>query len=190
MREISFDIETFDTASTAVLVQIGAVVFEDGEILERWKRQVEVEDQIRRGRTISWSTLKFWLEQSDAARFSITADEPERLSGRSRTPVQSVLIEFKSLATHYQVERYHAKGRMDGDVLDSLYAQHSMTPPWSFRQPRDMRSTLDFDYSGNAANLERKGEAHDALADAIHQFEQIMVVRNEVLDALARPARG
>lgn len=61
------DIETLDTAPTAVILSIGAVAFKDSEIKGEFATFISVQDSLRLGRTTSVDTLEWWKNQSQEA---------------------------------------------------------------------------------------------------------------------------
>lgn len=68
------DIETLDNVPSAVILSIAAVEFDPdtGETGDSFHQKIDVDDQFRSSRSISQSTLFWWLEQSDKAQKSIT----------------------------------------------------------------------------------------------------------------------
>lgn len=79
--EAMIDIETLDTKPTAVVLSIGLVTFTASQVETQFNRSLiypSIEMQIARGRTISTSTLKFWMGQGGAAAEEAFVDEYER----------------------------------------------------------------------------------------------------------------
>ena len=69
MNHLMLDIETLDTQSSAVVLQVGWVTFDLlGHLSAPTQWTMDIQERINQGRTISASTLKFWMEQSDIAR--------------------------------------------------------------------------------------------------------------------------
>lgn len=81
------DLETLDTTPTSVIVSIGAVKFGPNgyDKCDTFYRVVDIQSCIDTGLTISASTLSWWMNQSDAARF---------VSHQSSTHIATALIDF------------------------------------------------------------------------------------------------
>src|SRR3546814_2365974 len=77
MFEMMVDLETLDTKNSAVVLSIGAVVWEtlvddagslDYSVVERFYRVLSIDEQLAAGRTVSESTLLWWMRQDPTAR--------------------------------------------------------------------------------------------------------------------------
>ena len=77
MRHIMVDLETLDTAHTAVVLSIGAVAFECAadHLIDRalnpanfFYAELEIRDQQRARRTLSAQTVTWWMRQGEDAR--------------------------------------------------------------------------------------------------------------------------
>jgi len=95
MQHVMIDIETLGLHANCVILTIGAIQFdlESGNIGESFSRTVDIDDQVKRGRTISGDTLKWWL-----------ANDIDILKGNLRAPVplESALYD---LAEFWNIER-------------------------------------------------------------------------------------
>ena len=166
--EAMIDIETFDTADTAVVFQIGLVLFGDKPTRHSiWN--LDVQSQIDAGRTISADTLKFWLDPdiSSVAQTSLRSPEPYR----------SALASLDEMLTGHvdEVGSIWAKGSFDFNVLESLYKQCGRLVPWEFYQCRDLRTLMkecDVPKHGNIS--------HNALDDCQHQVLQLLECRRVI----------
>lgn len=76
-NQIFLDIETMDTAQTSIIPQIGAIVVSPtGTIIDQVNLVIDLKQL---GRTVSSSTMEFWMKQPDEARKSVFCN-PNRLS--------------------------------------------------------------------------------------------------------------
>lgn len=191
MREMMIDIETLDVVRTAVVMQVGVAIWQtnsDNNLNVIYQRQfnLDVEQQLRAGRTVCWQTIKFWLEQPDAARLSVASDD--NVSGYDDTPPTqrwTPSLFFANLSRVAEekrtIDRYWAKGTFDFDILEDLAAgcRWEQGVPWNFRSKRDLRTALDF--HPEAKFIPRPDDmAHTGLADAIHQINQLEEVRRGI----------
>lgn len=169
MPHIMLDIETLDTTTTAVVLSIGAVVFDPfsrttGE--EFYMECTDLTEQQRLGRTISADTVKWWMKQSPEARELLTADpRPE-----SAAVTRDVLTEFKRFVHRNgdtKAEIWGNGADFDNIVLGSLFDTFMVRRPWSYNKNRcyrTMRKMLAPDLP-----VKRSGVYHNALDDAITQ---------------------
>ena len=176
-EQCMLDIETLDTASSAVVLSIGAVAFSlvgnDNEDSLRERRRcfyapLKIQIQLDMGRTINESTLQWWMQQSDQARTVFT--EP-------RGTVLNALLGLNRFCETNGIKYMWGNGNtFDNVVVRSLY-QDSSIPG---RYPIDFRSDMDLRTYRLAAgspahkdmNIQRIGTHHNALDDAKYQVLQ------------------
>lgn len=169
--EIMHDIETLDTKETAVVLSIGAVKFTDDGLGVAFYRRLAVDDQIERGRTISGSTVSWWMKQSDEAR-KVFAE-----------PTVSVETALRDYAEFMQGEEFSVWGNgamFDNSTLLNLYAQYGIPRPWSYRGDRCYRTVIAEAYNADPRLKDlyvKPTVAHNALADAMCQANHLIAVR-------------
>ncbi len=171
MKDIMLDLETMDTVASAAIVAIGAVHCDltTGEIGSTYYRAVELKYQ--KG-TIFGETLYWWLDQSDAARQALLVE--------GKLTVPQLCDNFnkwlKSLGEPLEHLRLWGNGAsFDNATLRYIYRQYEKELPIKFWNDRDMRTVLGF-YPRKLQeewrnNNRRKGDHHNALADAKHQVK-------------------
>lgn len=176
-NNIMIDIETLDTAPSAKIVSIGAVRFDivTGELGSRAYQVVSLEDQ--HDRTISASTLQWWMKQSDAARSVF--NDPN---------IATLRTVLNGLYDTFQItDRDLIWGNgatFDNVTLEHAYTQYGMTVPWKFWNNRDVRTLVGFgrdkgiDYRKLVTPLE--GVAHNALDDAVYQAKYVSALYKEL----------
>lgn len=178
MQDLMLDLETLDVKPSAVVLSIGAVVF------DRYTRQqgptfyVELtnhlDDQLKNGRTVSGSTVAWWMRQSAEARhvFDEKETSPERC-----TPIYA-LSKFIDFCRDNRVKYLWAKDPdFDVVILRSMFEMYGVNDlqfPFSYSKSRAVRTVLDLPFE----NLKcvQAEPAHNALADAIAQATDIQEV--------------
>lgn len=167
--EVMIDIETLDTAATAVIFQVAAVSFNsaDGHIDGATCIDLDAQVQIGNGRTVSASTIGFWLnpEISGAAHTSFNSEVKK-----------SVHALYQSLKLACEgADAIWAKGSFDFELLENLLRDYGYEVPWKYCQPRDLRTMMK-----ECGVEKQKFVSHNALDDCKHQIKQLMECR-EVL---------
>lgn len=161
MRHIMLDLETLGTKPGCVVLSFGAVAFDPyrGTLGETFYRKIDLETELGAGRKVSAATLKWWLDQSEAAR-------KEAFSGTY--PAFIVAAEFSDFWKSQEAEFIWANDpTFDCDVWEAAAGW----VPWNFRAPRSCRTI--FDLAGIWPDRS-VGVAHNALDDAKNQAVAVM----------------
>lgn len=160
MKHVMIDLETLSSNSHAAIIQIGACVFDLKEIHQGFRAAIKPDDAMRFGE-VSGATLKWWMEQEDAARKSV-------MSG-----TDALETALRSLNTF--VESCGGKGAcfwahatFDFPILMNAYEKVGIKPSLSYKRMRDLRTLEDF-FGRFITWDERTGTHHDALDDARYQ---------------------
>lgn len=168
MKHVMVDLETLDTAATAAVVSIGAVYFdpESGELGDTFYRAVDVASVLGSGFSVSGDTLKWWLQQSDAAR--------QVFSAKDSTTIQHALEEFTGfLQLHGKTSDVKLWGNgaaFDNVILANAYKATGGTAPWRFWNDRCYRTVKALN---PAIPFTREGTYHNALDDAVSQAKHL-----------------
>ncbi|MBL4893246.1 MAG: 3'-5' exoribonuclease, partial [Emcibacter sp.] len=132
------DIETLDTARTAVVIQVAAVTFEYDlhgyyKELNSFNIPLRVGPQVDGGRTISASTIDWWLGEDKYKVFSqIICDGYDR-------PGDDCLLELKGELSFSNCDEYWFQGpTFDAIILEDLLGEGVV--PWKYHQVRDQRT--------------------------------------------------
>lgn len=161
MNDVMIDIETLDTRASAVILSVGAVRFDmnkPGEVGQKIHLHLNVDDQLDLGRTVSASTMMWWLDQSDAARSRITA--PKRIAF---TEGLSTLASFVR-----ENDRLWGNGAgFDNVILADAYRSAGMPLPWRYWNDMCYRTLKNMHRSVKKPVTD--GVKHDALDDAVTQ---------------------
>lgn len=167
--QASVDIETFDTGTNAVVVQIGLVKFTliDG-VIDTARINVQAAAQVEKGRSIGADTVLWWLRQGDRARTSLQFPPPEH-------PCKAVCDVSTFLSG---VDYVWARGpQFDLAILNSLSKQVvpgglELIDWWKWRDERPLRDFLRL-----ADRVPKRTEnevEHDALGDALYQTKVVL----------------
>lgn len=152
-QHISIDLETLDTRDTAIILSVG-IIADTGEALHH---AIDIDMQIAEGRTISGSTLLWWLKQNDDARDAITNAKP-----LSPIDARALILAFlKSLVTE---KKYYVWGNAPSFDCDIL-AHFLGYKPWPWYRERDVRTARMA-----VPHATKPDTAHDALSDARAQL--------------------
>lgn len=173
MNNLMIDLETLDTRSSAVIVSIGAVVFDRKSILRTGYWILDLEEQIKRGRTISSQTMAWWMKQSEDARKVFTDQSSYRNS------ILEFHGQFSSLFNGEELAVWGNGSDFDTAIMIDFYNRHSLVPPsgWKYYNNLCFRS---FNKWFDAKRMvKREGVHHNALDDAVYQAECVLKVWNK-----------
>lgn len=183
MIELSLDNETLATTHDAVVLTIGAVLFEGERVIETAHLKLDIDAQLLNGRKVSGSTIEWWLSQGEDAKKGLAMATPVVLSTAYAT-----LREFGSKA-----EQVWARpGMFDLPMLRHLLGQDlwdDVTPKWpnhGYQKERDL-GTLIKELKMRGTEPQFIGVPHNALDDAMHHFRWLNAIRR-ALDTRVPPA--
>ena len=166
---ISLDLETLDVNSTAVVLSIGAAAFNLDEIDDYpdftadrlFYETIKLQPQIDLDRTISASTLMWWMNQSKAAQAGISDESQQR-------GIDYALTAFNDFCQMHKANYIMGNGNMfDNVILRSLYSDFRHRYPVPFWADIDLRTMQIM--SGIPKIKFAQGVAHNAQDDAVHQ---------------------
>ncbi|RLD00687.1 MAG: hypothetical protein DRI46_06755 [Chloroflexi bacterium] len=169
MENVMLDLETLDIKSSAVVVAIGAVIFDPYAEEQNWKDVVklpnfysvlELDEQIAAGRTVTGDTVRWWMKQGAQAR-RVFQDKMESVE-----PAMIAMENWVRKFTHRSNAKIWGNGSsFDCVILESLfhtYERKFVGEYWNFR---DLR-TLKEDAGSPRLEFETTAVAHNALDDA------------------------
>jgi hypothetical protein len=167
--DLMIDIETLDTAPSAVILSVGICAFDMEGIHDKKYFLLDATEQQKQGRTISFDTIEWWLQQSKSvidAAFHIDADK--------KTTVPTFLKEFGYFCGKNRVQKVWAQGTdFDLSMLSDLHRTNEVELPYSFWSARDSRTLRD---GNKSIEPKREGDHHNAMDDAVYQAECVIVV--------------
>lgn len=155
MLELMFDLETLDTKPSAVVLSVGAVVWKTKrdltthsfplrwEIEDRFYRVLDIEEQLDHKRTVSQSTLFWWMSQDATAR-----SEAFAVNRQPVTNVLNGLVVFANKFTNPHtgkpaLNRFWANpATFDFPIWEDLALTFGRFVPWTYRQRYDVRTAV------------------------------------------------
>lgn len=172
---VSIDLETAGKGINAAIMSIGACKFipSNGEIGQRFHRNIELGSAVAAGGEIDASTFKWWLEQSSEARVALLNDSDRTLL--------EVLDEFDAFLAGCAEdgEELYLWGNgigSDNTWLRATYARIGREMPVPFWGDADVRTavligrTLGFDPKRTRPF---EGSPHNPVDDATHQARYV-----------------
>lgn len=168
------DIETLGGMPNAVILSIGAVVFDPNDTVPgdaRFKAGVSIATALAAGQDVEGKTILWWLGQDDAARGAYL--------NLSHEPLSWVLNALRQWWDSHELEFIWGHGvNFDLKILDEAYRLGGQKPPWGFRAERDTRTLFHLYESVSGEKVEwDKGDTdlpkHDPLGDAIRQVSAV-----------------
>jgi DNA polymerase III epsilon subunit-like protein len=190
--DLMIDLETLSTKDNAVITQIGLVAFNlEGPVSNRIGTHIFIdpEDAMRYGCRIDWPTVKWWLQQSDAARAQMVS--------RPGIPFQAGLARtidfiYEHTVGAQKVRPWGNGAGFDVTLMEQAFRSIGTTVPWDFRNVRDLRTLADV-AARPFVSRPRPETEHDALADAQAQAEwarRLFAAINPMPTAAVTPTAG
>ena len=177
---VMIDLETLSSNSTAAIIQIGAVAFDLSSIGPTYKSSIDIADALKHGEA-SASTIKWWMEQSDAARASAMTGQESLVRA-----LQGLNGFVNGLPGEHE---FWAHATFDFPVLMNAYNATGVANAIPFRRTRDLR-TLESIFGQFITREARSGVHHDALDDAMFQARHAQLMLREADTALQRRIDG
>ena len=166
------DIETLDTAPTAVVLSIGAVKFDPYNMAaEPHTKTVwfpSLEEQFELGRTTSDSTLEWWSKQ-DKEIFD------RALSEDHRQPLSDIFATINKYAAG--IDKIWCQGpQFDMVIIENMYTQAKHHFNWQYWQIQDCRTVFNMMPVDPRKSVQQ--DLHDAGEDAYWQAVCLQVAFN------------
>lgn len=177
------DIETMGQRFDAPVLSIGSVFFDldTGFIKSEFYRAVDIDSAFRFGRT-NGSTVKWWMQQGDAARQAA-------IKGTENLP--KVLQDFSAFYKQHPKAPIYGNGpSFDMTILEHAYARCEINVPWAFWNIRDCRTMKDLGEAIGYTVPKLQGTAHNALDDAKHQAAWVVEIRKRLLNKVVATTGG
>lgn len=191
----SIDIETMSTRANAVVLSVGICFFEDTKIQpfdEIVQNGIELffdqKIQTDSGRRIDAKTMMWWKEQGEEAQRCLNPTDVIHPREFYRHFESFCMKADMNMGWVQRYCKWYVRGpTFDISIMDDLFADHNVTPPWKYYLVRDIRTWLD-DY-GLEDNLQLRKPPqmipHNALHDAAFdawQMQQFMHIPPDQLD--------
>lgn len=170
MMDVMIDLETLATVPDAIVVSIGAIAFdiENGVLGQTFYMAPSVSEQIENGRRLDPDTLKWWMNQSDAAK---------RVFNEKSKPVANVLTTmtqwYKSIpAETKKIQVWGNGSSFDISIMEHIFRQLNIGIPWGYSKVMDLRTFKRFVAKG--VDVRKGGTNHNALDDAKSQAQYVI----------------
>lgn len=165
MNHLMLDLETLGNNSRSPISAIGAVLFDPqaGIVDETFYRVIDIAcyDQYKDYFTIDYSTVRWWMEQSDAAIKSTFVSQ-------DKVPLDAALEAFQQFVPSRNGTKIWGNGAdFDNVILGAAYDALSMNKPWKYSNNRCFRTVKDL--VGITIPYVKTGTVHNALDDAKNQ---------------------
>ena len=157
------DLETLSTERNAVVLSIGACIWENGRVTNKLYFELDVEPQKEKGRHISSSTLTWWNAQKTQI--------PE-----GNVDPRLALKDLMALMS--QADEVWSRGSRDDVWLETLCEDFEVERSWQYNQWRDCR-TLD-SLGESFYRPDRPPVLHNALDDACQQAMDVSYILDKV----------
>jgi len=167
---VMIDIETLGLEEDAVIVSIGATVFNMQGIIDELHIKVGLD---QKDRSIMASTVAWWMQQSKEAIDSTFKGD--------RALLPDSIATLGNFINEFSPTLVWSNGSMDINVLTHAYKQYCLgVTPWAYYQVADyrtIRSVLDKD--GSLGREVPPTIRHNALEDAKWQTQHLLLMLNK-----------
>jgi hypothetical protein len=165
LPDLMIDLETLDVTDSAVVVSLGAQFFDiaaDGyPETEAISAAFDFQQQIDLGRTLSASTIKWWMTQGNAAR--------SETFNATQYPIEDIALLLADMSKINKTTRIWGNGSgFDLNIVRSLFRTHGLEFPFRYSADMDLR-TLRMLAGNPKYPTKRSFVAHAALDDARYQ---------------------
>lgn len=175
-KAMMIDIETLDTKSSAVVIQIAAVPFTYTKkgavnITGELDYKLPVAPQLGLGRTISEATVKFWLNDPDKQQLlGSLLSEGSAYVGESYEQAIQDLFEFVEETGTREI--WTQGPTFDVIILEDMAKQLGVDISWKFYQVRDLRTVQEFvGHDDKSRAMKKANSNHNALDDCHSQIK-------------------
>jgi len=159
MKHVMIDLETLGTDYNAVIVAVGAVLF-DFETpcpIETWYANVDPRSCVDAGLTMTPETVTWWMQQNDSAR------ELFKTKGYG---LKTTLNLFSAWIKEHDPDLIWGNGAdFDNVLMASAYKAIKEPLPWKYYKNACFRTMKNL----FKVQVPREGIYHNALDDAIYQ---------------------
>lgn len=171
---IMIDLETLAKRSTSAIIAVGACVFDVDDPgstpTKTFYRRVDWASAMR-GRAVDGETLKWWMKQSDEARYEAIKN------GRDMAEVLydlAVFLKNQNSLGPTPVCVWGNGANFDIGILETAYLQYNQVIPWEFWNVRDCRTAEHLAQPFiTRGQVPRDGTHHNALDDALYQAKYV-----------------
>lgn len=172
---IMLDLETLDLGPRAAILQVGIIAFplDDPETEQRRIDQyLPVQPQFALGRTFSWRTLRWWMDQDEKVRSRFVdndGDDMEELTSLVRS-IHRKLNDVIQTVGPDAVEFWARGPQFDVVNLETLFVDCGLAPPWKYDSVMDLRTIMRL-AGVKSDTVDKSGIVpHVAVSDCVFQI--------------------
>jgi hypothetical protein len=178
------DIESLDVGPRSIVSQIGMVFAPASDpetILKEVLVYLPIQPQIDLNRTLSASTLVWWMKQSDEARKEFeqnTGDDHDELAALLR----HVNRQFDQVVDGREYELFARGPQFDITNIESLMADCAVKPTWRYDRIRDLRTVMALAglRTQDVPRDTTRHPEHMAVADCNYQFQCLTAALRQI----------
>lgn len=161
---VMIDLETLDTAPSTVILSVGLVAFDKEKIVDRFYAVPSAKEQLKLGRSVSVSTISWWINQNANAKKVFKEQEgPESFYG--------VMGEVNAFLNKYPDAKIWSHGaNFDVPIVQHAFEMLNIGIPWKYGNVRCFRTWCD----DKKAPYRSKFATHNALKDAEDQAQHMI----------------
>lgn len=169
-QDLMIDFETLGTDPQTTVISIGACFFDEATetIGPTFYMAFDVDGQIKDGRNITGSTLKWWMGQSGAAK---------KVFHEKAKPAKEVLELFSQWVlaqnTISKIQPWGNGSTFDISIIEDMFRMYNVKCPWIYYNVFDLRTFKRY-VAGGAKVDKSEGVDHNALDDAINQAKYVI----------------
>jgi DNA polymerase III epsilon subunit-like protein len=161
---VMLDLETYSTRANAAIASIGAVKWEDDQIVDTFYCTIDPKSCKAAGLHFDKETLLWWSKQSKEARDALLKDNLD---------LEEALTNFEAWFGSKSLPTWGNGAGFDNVILENAYfALDRKRPwlPWDDRCYRTMKNIV------NVPIDKREGTYHNALDDALTQTKHLIKI--------------
>lgn len=160
---VMIDLETYDTATTAVILSIGAVKFNDNRIIDEFYINVDPKSCLEIGLTQNNDTIEWWNKQGKEAKDILEKDQ---------VSIQEALTKFNFWYGSVSLPTWGNGANFDNPIMETAYKYSRINCPWKFWHDRCFRTIKSI----FPIQMDFTGIKHYALDDAIYQAKMLIEI--------------
>lgn len=167
MNDCMIDLETLGTDPDSPVISLGACFFDiEKKVMgPTFYLAMDIDEQLKRGRKPSGSTLKFWMGQADAAKIVFKEQAKPTLE-----VLRTFIVWFKANGAKAKV--WGNGSTFDISLMEDLFRMYGLDCPWLYYNVMDLRTFKRFVAKG--AKVPPPLIPHHALEDAKTQAQYVM----------------
>ena len=190
MKNLMLDLETMGTTSDAAVTAIGAAFFDikTGRVDATFDMQVNLQNEIDAGASVSAGTIQFWLSQPHGVAEKAMFETP--VNARSALDMFVQWVKAYDGPGNNDVKLWGNGAVFDNVIIENAFRRHGIESPFKFWNHRDVRTVLDLSREmGYDAREETpfEGTEHVALDDVKHQVAYLSAAYRHITGKESNP---